>query len=56
MHFIDKLIKSTNENESREDSDSISYSDELSETEVEDVHNLYGCDDKIEEMEKIISE
>ena len=50
--FIDKLIKSTNKKESREDLDSSSCSTELSDNEVKDIHNLDGYDDKIEEMEK----
>ena len=54
--FIDKIIKSTNEKESREDSDSSSCSTEISDDEVEDVHNLDDYDDKIEEVEKMISE
>ena len=52
VDFIDKLIKSTNEKEHREDSDSSSCSNELSKTEAEDVHNLDSYDDKIEEIKK----
>ena len=54
--FIDKLIESTNEKESRECPDSNSCSTHLSDTDAEDVLNLSGYDDKIEEMEKMISE
>ena len=56
MCFIDKLIKSTNEKESLDDSDSSSFSTELSDNEAEDVHNQDGHYDKIEEMEKMTSE
>ena len=52
MRFIDKLIKSRNGKVSCEDSDSSSCLAELSDTEEEDVHNLDGYDDKIEEMKK----
>ena len=38
--FIDKLIKSTNEKESCDDSDSISCSAKISETDAEDALNL----------------
>ena len=53
---INKLIKSTNEKESREGPDSRIYSTDLSYTEVEDILNLDSFDDKIEEMEKLMSE
>ena len=46
--FSDKLIKSTNENELSDDSDSSSYSTELYETDVKDFLNLDGYDNKIE--------
>ena len=50
--FIDKLIKSINKKESREDLDSRSCLTEISDTEAEDVYNLDVYDDKIDEMEK----
>ena len=56
MSFIDKWIKSTNEKESCDDLDSRSYSTDISETDTEDVLNIDGYDDKIEEMHKMISE
>ena len=56
MCFFDKLIKSTNEKDSREDTCSSSFSTEISDTDVEDLLNLDGYDDKIEEIEKMISE
>ena len=46
VYFIDKLIKSTNENEHRDDSDFRSFSTKLSETEAEDILNQDGYDDK----------
>ena len=49
--FINKLIKSTNKNNSCDDSDSSSFSTELSDTEADDVLNLDGCDEKLEETE-----
>ena len=52
--FIDKLIKSSNEKEFCEDTDSSSCSTELSETQAEDILNLDGYDDKIDEMKKLL--
>ena len=55
MCFIDKIIKAINEKESREDPDPSSCSTELSDTEAENILNLDGYDDKIEEIEKMIN-
>ena len=52
MYFIDKLIKSTNEKESCEYTGSRSYSTKLYDTAAEDVLNLDGYEEKIEEIEK----
>ena len=56
MCSIDELIKSTNENESFDDSDSSSCSTEIYEIEVEEILNLDAHDENLEEIEKIISE
>ena len=49
--FIDNLIKSTEENEPRDDSDSRSLLIELSKSEVEDVVNQDSCHNKVEKTE-----
>ena len=51
MCLIYKLIKSSNEKKSSDDSDSSSYSTDISETETEDTPNLDFYNDTIEEME-----